>query len=475
MQLAIDAGANRLTIDGRGVAGHHRWEAAAIAVLVDGGHRSAESACPAAALQSALQSLGQLRPLNRKQISRLWEGAAQMFDAAGAADAFRQRFGHPVRGLTVGPWWWAPRPGDRVRVAPDVHAGANHELPQLTASGSAIELARLCQHAMLCHAMVLDGRFDDAEVALLDDEAWRHASPEALAFRQLSLADLYQQRRRFSDARRALDAASRTLKRSAVADVHLGGTARYLEHRLAYARAPVRNHGRILAAVAPVLGRAPGVWYPELDRHARGLTLNLAALCERRQFEQLARRRGGPAARPHLASALRYWSAALYGFITAHEYESAQNVCSNVAYTLQRGFELRAEPQPDAALEWYAVAQVLQNRFMLADNNVWEYIFLGDFWLYAPPVRPAFEAMAARVQWAGKRPDRIDFYEAALERARELGDPRQRAHTALNLWHFARQQRSTAPAAAARREFDAVITAHPDVAEILRAEGYPLP
>ena len=245
-------------------------------------------------------------------------------------------------------------------------------------------------------------------------------------------------------------------------------------HRLAYFKSPATNYSKIAAAITPLLSQSARG--PEVDRHTRGLALNLAALCERRWLEEHAPGLGGvEASMPHFDAALRYWYAALFAFVTSSQHELAQNMCSNIGYLLQRAFELGLQPGPQAALQWYAVAQTLQNRFDLADNNVWECIFLGDFWLYQPKVRSAFKAIAARVGWAGRRPDTIDFYEYALSRATELGEPRQIAHTALNLWHFAREHAQPSIASVARAALRATFSAYPDVRGILKSEGYALP
>ena len=69
----------------------------------------------------------------------------------------------------------------------------------------------------------------------------------------------------------------------------------------------------------------------------------------------------------------------------------------------------------------------------------------------------------------------IEFYDKALIRAREIGDPRQIAHTALNMMHFARAKNLHDAAAAAAAELAGVFGAHPDLRTLLNAEGYPLP
>ena len=474
MKLAIDVTQNQLTIDGQLVRGHHRWEAATLAVLVQGKHISVTSACSAYKLHAALQAFGQARALNRKQLSRLWNGVRRMFSDAGKADAVSSRFGHATRGLTVGPWWWSVQVRDRIRVtAPAARPSGRLNLPRLAVDATPEACAALLQHVMLCDGLLLEGRVDEAAQAFGDSSAWQTASNELQAYRQLRLSECHLQRRDFARAMTALQACRVLVDDCQVAAVYLGAAVQLAAHRLAYVKSPATNYSKIAGAIAPLLN--PGARGPEVDRHTRGLALNLAALCERRWLEEHAAGRGGEASMAHFHAALRYWCAALFAFVTSNQHEHAQNMCSNIGYLLHRAFELGLQPGPQAALAWYAVAQTLQNRFDLADNNVWECIFLGDFWLYQPKVRSAFKAMAARVGWAGRRPDSIDFYEYALKRATEVGEPRQIAHTALNLWHFAREHAQPAVASVARVALRATFSAHPDVRGILKSEGYALP
>jgi hypothetical protein len=478
VELSIDVAQNRVVINGMEAVGHHRWEAATLAVLVRGRHVDAASACAAAALHAALSALGQTRPLNRKQLSRLWSGLDGMFSEVGRADVLANRLGHAMRARTVGPWWWATKPRDKVRVidAPNLRA-LRSELPRLAEDDNPESNARLCLQILVHQGAVDDGRIADALAALDATGPWRGASPEFLAYRSLRLAELHMQTRAFDKARHALAACRASFKRHPVAALYLGASAQLLRYRLLYAQSPLRNHAAISAALDPLVNQAASAHAPEVDRYTRGLTLNLAALCERRWLEAHAGSAGSSEAawRPRHNAALRYWFAALYGFLTSNQYEYVQYMCANIGYFLQRMFERGVVATPDAALDWYGLAQAWHNRFNLPDNNVWEYIYLGDFWLYAPHVRKAFEGRASRGQWAGRRPDTLDFYEFAAQRAQEIGEPRQLAHSLLNLWHFARQHDLIALARPTRATLRKLLTAHPDVRSILRAEGYPMP
>ena len=476
MRLAIDVRANQLTIDGVPAVGHHRWEAAFLALLFKGRHASPSSACGAAALNAALESVGQTAPLNRKQISRICSTLDSAFEAAGAGSEFRERFGHPVRGRTVGPWWWAAQPDDEIRI---LDGGLSPQgislLPSLSSTAAAADTAKLCLAVMRYQALFLDGDLKAAGAGLADSREWSAESAEFAAFRQLRLAEVRMQSRDFEGARKAWRRSRELANRSEAAEPVLGPTIAYFQLRMAYAEAPTARYTRIATALRARGAQLPGTRRPEIDRIARGLAWNLLALCERRWLEDHATHCTGSEAAAHLQGALSHAFAALYVFLTANQYEWVQNVCSNVAYLLQRALFLGLAVAAQDALEWYALAQAWQNRFDLAENNVWEYIFLGDFWLYQPQARGAFAAGSPRIVWMGHRPDTLEFYAHSTKTAKQIGEPRQIAHTALNLANFATEMGLHEEASEATRQLRRVLAAHPDIRAILKSEGYRLP
>ncbi|MEJ5999600.1 hypothetical protein [Paucibacter soli] len=482
MQLHIDQARNQLRIgvDTEPVTGRLRWEAAVLALLIQGGHEDAASACGMARLQARLAQLGQKTALNRKQLSRLWDSLAELFEAAGQATAFAARFGHAPRARTVGPWWWARLPSDELHCVLS-HPALDEQqlyataLPGLAAQADVAATAALCRQFLLFHGQVADGNHAAAVETLTDATAWQGASQELDALRLLRLNDSYRTLRDFPRGRAAMRAAQALLAEHSLARSYLAGTALVLEQRMSYSEAPTTNYAAIGAVLRPFVGQAAGQAHLEVDCFVRGNALNLAALCERRWIEEHARREAPELWQPHWQAALRYWCAALFSYLVSCQFEYVQYACANLAYFLQRCYVLGLSAEPDGALAWYGLAQAWQNRFDLADNTVWEYVFLGDFWLYHPQARQAFAKLDVRAEWEGRRPDSLDFYVYAERRAREIGDPRQTAHAALNLYHFVRQRGLGELIEPSRSALSRVLRAHPDVLEILLAEGYPLP
>lgn len=475
MELVLDRAANQLVVNGRTMCGHRRWEAAVLAVLIEGGHASAATAAGSSQIDALLSHWGQAAPLTRKQWALIWQSLRSMFAAAGAEAAWSARLHHPPRGATVGPWWWASRPGDRIEIVGSPPMASALPLPRLTGDADARGAAGICERFLVAQGLLSDGQLQAASDALTDDAAWAGVTPETQALRLLRLGEVALLRRDFVRAWGAWRAAADTTATCDVAEAYLGGQVALLEHRIAYAQHPVADAARILARVSPLIRRPACARHLEVDTLSRGLTLNVAALCERRWIEQHAGREPSTTLMAHAGQALAYWMAALFGFLVSNQHEQVQNMCSNVGYLFQRQCELDIDASAESALRWYALAQAWHNRFDLPEGNVWEYIFLGDFWLARRDVRVLLDQPASLGTWAGRHPGQASFYEYAARRAREIGEPRQIAHTALNLWRFSRERGQLAAMRQALAHLERTLDAHPDLRVILTAEGYSLP
>ena len=477
MEITIDLQANRWWMDGVPAQGQRRWEAALLALLLRDGHHSAASACGKAKLHAELLSMGQAQALNRKQIGRLIDGLHDSFDAAGHAESFASRFRHAPRGRTVGPWWWTPQPDDQWSLVaePAARAMLASDLPGLAAAASPQASSGLCRAMLICHGHVWDGNADAAMAALADPDLWSSASAELHALRQLRTAEVMLSKRDFGAATQAADAAQALLCGAQVASLYLTGPVLVLRQRLLYAAAPMRNYAAITHALAPAVTRPPGAGFLEVDAASRGARFNLLALCERRWLEEHGRGAADSQTALRMERAQRYWFSALFGYLVIGHHEYVQHMCANLGYFYQRMSQLGLGFSESEALDWYALARGWHNRFDLSDNVVWEYIFLGDYWLYQHSVRAELKHAVGRMGWEGRRPDELEFYVYAARRAEEIGEPRQMAHTALNLFHFTREKGQLAASQKAMHSLRSTLANHPDVARILVAEGYAIP
>jgi len=298
-----------------------------LATLIAGDHACAATACGAFQFDSLLARYGQTRPLTRKQWSLIWQSIRNMYEEAGAADALASRLFHAPRGATVGPWWWCAQVGDRVAIEGDA-AVAVTPLPQLAADGTATATAALCRQVLMCQSFISEGQLNAAMEALVDQSAWNGAAPELHALRLIRLAEVQALRRDFNGAEKTVEQARLLLGASQVAAIHLDGYLSLVHQRMVYARDPVGAYEKVLSAMTVQIHHPARLGQPGVDNHVRGLALNLAALCERRWIERHVTQAARPLLEDHARRALRYWSAALFGFCASNQNALAHNVAS---------------------------------------------------------------------------------------------------------------------------------------------------
>ena len=322
----------------------------------------------------------------------------------------------------------------------------------------------------MVQALFREGSLAEARDALDEEAAWDGASAELLVWRACRLAESLSKLRDFARAEQVIISAESLVANHRVAASFLGDSVKLLRLRLAYQVNPMNSPFVVLGQLQPVLAGCA-----QIDRLAVGLAYNLAALCHRRWFESASSQPFSAAGLQHREDALAHGFAAVFCFATAELPNYAEYACANLGYLLSRLYSLRVEDSLVAALEWYGIAQAWHNRYELVDDSVWEYIFLGDLMLYQPHAPQAFKQLTKSVKWDGTPPDTLEFFDLALRRAREIGDPRQLAHSALNLMWFARKNDLRGAADAAAAELLAVFSLHPDLRKLLSEEGYPLP
>lgn len=478
MELRINPVKNTVVINGQFVAGRVRWEVACLGLLIRGDYRDPARACGAAKLQSELAMRGQRSVLNRKQLSRLWDSLQGMFESVGCGAEFADRFGFALRTRTVGPWWWRVLPDDVVQIDEndeDASESVRTILPGLAMSGDMGHSVQLCRQLLIVHGTLFDGNHADALHLLDECELWREATPELHGLRLLRSMEARISSRDFVGAERSLKQLRELNEAYPLAQIYLSSASAISEQRVRYAMSPMELYGSIAQALHPSILQAPSQCRLEIDSFSRSRGFSLAALCERRWIDEFATTQGKEAALSHLQLGCEYSFAAIYGFLVNLQYEHVQYACANLAYLLQRAYLLGLHADSHTIFSWYCLAQAWLNRFELPDNTIWEYIFLGDLWLYSPEVRPQFSHLSGGAEWDGLRPDQLHFYQRSWQRAQELAEPRQMVHAALNLYHFARLATLSDEMTNAQHSLQTLFDTHPQVKEILLAEGYVLP
>lgn len=478
LELRIHPVKNCIEINGVMVVGRLRWEAACLSLLIRGEYVDFARACGAAKLQSELAARGQRSVLNRKQLSRLWDSLQAMFELAGCGTEFAQRFAYAPRNRTVGPWWWCALFEDVVHAVEGEEIRSTSDqmiLPGLAVSGGIGHAVDLCRQLLIVHGTLFDGNHAAALPFLDECALWREATPELHGLRLLRSVEAKISARDFVGADRSLIQLKELVDSCPLAQIYLGSATAIAEQRVRYAQSPMDYYAGITLALRPAILQAPSQCHLEIDSFSRSRGFSLAALCERRWIEEFAETQVREVALVHVRLGCDYSFAAIYGFLVNAQYEYVQYACANLAYLLQQAYLRGVYTEVDDVFAWYGLAQAWLNRFELPDNTIWEYIFLGDFWLYSPEVRSHFSHLHSSPEWDGLRPDQLAFYQRSWTRAQELTEPRQMVHAALNLYHFARIAALGETMASAQHSLHILFDAHPQVKEILLAEGYVLP
>jgi hypothetical protein len=323
---------------------------------------------------------------------------------------------------------------------------------------------------MTAQAQLRDGLLQLGMEVLRDEGEWLDATAELQAWRCGRLAEAAWLLRDFALAERVIEQAQALCLESTLARKWLGPHIALLAPRMAYARDPSHNWRSVQRAVTGQIGAMVS-----LDRLQSGLSLNQLALCARREMEHKAQDLGDHrGAHEALGRSLSAGEAAVWCFATAEMPIHAQAASANLGHALARARTLGVLTDAQPAFAWFGVAQTWTNRFDLPEDSTWDYVFVGDLYLYGS--QPGEFGSAGRHQgWEELQPDCIDFYTTALKRAQAIAEPRQLLHCTLNLWQFCLRHGAVEMAARTRTDLSRLLAQHADLHQSLQREGYPLP
>ena len=199
---------------------------------------------------------------------------------------------------------------------------------------------------------------------------------------------------------------------------------------------------------------------------------NLCALTARRRA-LIALSQGLPdAARAALLSSWRHACAAMYWAISTRDYESCQNLAVNMGLIQST---LADAGDPDAivyAFRFFRLGIYCSDEFRCGNDSTWEYICVGNLWLDHRERRVDFENHLTMGRHA---PDDKSSCAHALARAKDIGEPRQIALCAINLWRFGREiadaARSARTQRTARDALRAILQGREELNRTLHSDG----
>jgi hypothetical protein len=462
-ELTISVAGNSVALGSNKYRFRHRWEASALGIFWLLQAEDKASAVDSETLNRLLSTLGQSVPLHRKQLSLLFDSATTGLLAIGLITRLCDVESAP-RKRTVGPWWW---PGAGRNIAPDEitiriidAAGIESALEaqktnrSLSASGAVSELAFAKDGTIATSRMIVwkcffadahawDGSFMDVVESLKPDDIWNAATPAAQILRHMRLASAYRTLRNFKEATKHFRLAQDLAKSSPLLDAMFSQPIKTHLQRLRYNQNPASAAKQVEIAVTQQIDELTDVaskarQQSVIDPITLGHAFNLRALTRRRAIDALPAD-AAPARRDPLVSAcICDGLSSLFCLLTTLELETTQNIASNIAYNLQRialrGWLPAVDPieKSNEVFDWYRLAFAWHYRFQLADNSIWEYIFLGEYWLANPEAMPSVRRdrtaqtdVALGVDWQSRHPSEAAFYEHALNRAEQIDDARQ--------------------------------------------------
>lgn len=464
MQLIIHVRENLIRLGAVEVRGRHRWEAAVLASLLSAcrgtqtGWRSGDE------LSAELMTLGQARPLQRRQWGRLMDGLRDCFVGLGpeALHDFEARFGHAPRQRTVGPWCWQPQRDDTWEVK--VHTESPLSPPGLRASsdwprlagGSTAQAQSICQDLLVAEALLAEGLPQEGLAVLGEPRAWAQATGEVQALRAVLAAEAAVGMRRFDEADDWLTLAEGQCKDHPWAARLLSGRV----HTLRLRRQVAAGLRRDLARCEPLSACSS---HAPLTRPEVELWLILA---------QEALRQPGDTS--GFEQALCQAEAAVVGAIALRDPLTLRSACTVLSRLSSRGRSDWHDPLLEQSLQWHCLAEAVNHRFDLALSGAWEFLHIGQLWLDWP-AELRLRVPLQQFMWNHLTPDALSFHQVALDLAQQVGDPLQVACAAINLHRRADSVRQQDEAARALRLLLATMKAHPDLRAVMVAEGWEFP
>lgn len=453
-----------------------RWLLPAISALVC----APSGQLDGAALQLALRAAGARSELDRTGVRRVFHGLRQLLDQSLGHGAFDARIGHAARAATTGPWtftqsadetWIVVDRGGRETVRQHSQgeralSGAATARPMVVDAWGAPPLALIKRLELMLKSdtLALDG---DLQLALDRLLAAREAgaSPvEITAQLELRAARLCKRLGRFADARvHALDAV-RLAGQPGFSDAGLSWVATQLLQRIAYDQAPNAFRGdAFLSAQRPQsLPTDPRL---EAERS------NLEALVHRRHALELLKNGERAAAQLALREAWSACCGAYYWALSMRDFENAENFAFNLGLIQASLSAVVGESALVVAFACYQLGLQIRDGFSVGRDTVWDHIFIANLWLDHPHLRAKF----AELGFESQPLPSLGFYQETLREAKRLGEPRQIALCAINLWRFAASvlasQQAKPVLLQAVDELRRVVHEQPGLLATLRADG----
>ena len=451
MLFEIDPVANLVSSASASAKGRHRYEALFLSMLVsrDGTPLSWDE------FDAATTLAGQARSLDRTGRQRILDSLVAMIERLLGARAGTGRLKYAPRKRTVGPWWWIAAPTETWLVSagfshtsdetdPSAHVPSrapmrlDNPLPTDPDRAGDARIAELdCRATSLTclelilksDALALSGALNESQDLLARVTAMTGVRPEMRATVMLRRLRTLRRLARYDEAAdlwQILSTLSRTrdVRRR---DPGIEWLAKASALKGEYDQQPGKH--RLIAR------RFSGLLLPSTPDVRGACHLhNFAALLCRREALDAMSQGSSTSTLPLLSQAWRHISTAIYWAIALRDQENLQNFVFNAGLILKSQFDAGDARAFEYAVQSLRLAIRCCDEFLVGNDTVWEYIVLGELWLDHSTHRKAFESDMA---FGGSGPQALAFYDEGLKRAKEIGDSRQLARCAANLFRYA--------------------------------------
>jgi hypothetical protein len=208
-------------------------------------------------------------------------------------------------------------------------------------------------------------------------------------------------------------------------DVRLAGQLQLSLARIEYERDPPARWRQARA----VMAEPPAVVAPCALTHSEWH--NLYALCSRRAALEAFEAGDRTLAIAQHESAFRHFQSAMYFCLSLQLWDRVHAFIDNFCYHLQKMYEHQVVPIQEV-LDWYALALACADKLDSGHDDAWDLIYFAEFYLdHAEQINQAQKLFSHRSSLLHDRysPNRQDFWDGALGRARTIGGARQLAIT----------------------------------------------
>ena len=453
----------------------HRWETAFLELLLNASRTGLTVS--ADQLQDRLRALGQVQAINRSQILRLVNSIKKFLSAHRDLPIM---FSHPAHRATVGPWQvqlsaamgWVSFPSNPATLSKA--NGVNGEdkswpwARMLSTKTVDLSALRELLNQWMTSASFARNAENASALEKLPDEQTHPLSAETKALLKLRRATLLQRTGAYHRARKTAAKIARMPPLSI--DPRHQSQAQFMLQRIAYDENPAAAWPSLLST--PMQPGSTLMACPQAmsDWH------NLQALLLRRSIldpdlSSLPPKSLDAERADRHERALLHFESAIYLALSIHDWDRLHAYVDNLAFHLQKMIPLKLSACGQA-LDWYLLALESADKLGSGNDDVWGWIFLGEFWLDNEIVLAADPKLGKRVVIDDFHPSEEDYWLKAHAVLNAAGTLRQIVIAQILHFRWAQRCANLSTQRRIHKDVAARLEGHGDLRKALAEDGY---